>query len=451
MENSQDLPDWTDITMSNMVETVSSFFDYSEQIVVGVSGGADSMALLHCLYISGKNFQLIAAHLNHNLRGKESDEDQEFVKSFCFRRGIRFVLKSVYISEIARREGISVELCGRNERYRFFEQFGCRIATAHTLSDRVETMLLNISRGAGLKGICSIPRLRGKIVRPLLSFSRDEIESYCRKNSIKYRNDSTNFSDEYTRNKIRHHIIPEFKRLNSCFEKHALNMFDCLEKDEKYLSQVAKAEFDRAFVEGGLKLSYINKLDYSIKIRVLSLLLKGRDIFVTNEMLVRILNICEKQVGQESLPKKNMAVVRRGILFIEKIFNLEPFDVVLPKKTEFLYKNLRIIRCNIKQCDCFSQKTKYLFLFKADCDKIVGDVHVRSRREGDRIKLPKRPTKKLKSLLQEKRASSFKRSQVVVLADDNGPFWARGFGLDSRALLDKNSKNVLLIFELFSF
>ncbi len=440
MENSQDLSDWTNITMSNMVETVSSFFDYSEQIVVGVSGGADSMTLLHCLYISDKNFQLIAAHLNHNLRGKESDEDQEFVRSFCFRRGIRFVLKSVYISKIARHGGISVELCGRNERYRFFEQFGCRIATAHTLSDRVETMLLNISRGAGLKGICSIPRLRGKIVRPLLSFSRDEIEAYCRKNSIEYRNDSTNFSDEYTRNKIRHHIVPEFKRLNSCFEKHVLNMFDCLEKDEKYLSQVAKTEFDRAFVEGGLKVSHINKLDYSIKIRVLSMLLKDCEIFVTNEMLIRILNICE-----------NMAVVRRGRLFIEKIFNLEPFDVVLPKKTEFVYKNLLFIRCNAKQCDYFAQKTKYLFLFKADYDKIVGDVHIRSRREGDRLKLPKRPTKKLKSLLQEKRASSFKRSQFVVLADDNGPFWARGFGLDSRALLDKNSKNVLLIFELFSF
>ena len=95
--------------------------------------------------------------------------------------------------------------------------------------------------------------------------------------------------------------------------------------------------------------------------------------------------------------------------------------------------------------------TGFLVDNKADCDKILGDVHVRSRREGDRIKLPKRPTKKLKSLLQEKRASSFKRSQIVVLADDNGPFWARGFGLDSRALVDKNSKNVLLVFELFSF
>ena len=437
--------------MSNIVETVSSFFEYSEQIVVGVSGGADSMTLLHCLYVSDKNFQLIAAHLNHNLRGKESDDDQKFVRDWCFERGIRFVCKSADISRIAKLEGISVELCGRNERYGFFEKFGCRIATAHTLSDRIETMFLNIARGTGIKGICSIPRFRGKIVRPLLSFSRDEIEAYCRKNSIEYRNDSTNFSDEYTRNKIRHHVVPEFRRINNCFERHVLNMFEGLEKDEKYLTKVAKNEFERAVVEGGLKLSYLNKLDYSVKIRVLNLFLKSKDIFVTNEMLIRMLNICEKELGRESLPKKNMAVIRRGILFIEKIFNLETFDVVLPKKTEFLYKNLLVIRCDIEQCDYFSQKTKYSFLFKADCDKIVGDIHIRSRQKGDRIKLAKRPNKKLKSLLQEERLSFFKRSQVVVLADDNGPFWVRGFGLDVRANLDKNSKNVLLIFEFFSF
>ena len=125
--------------------------------------------------------------------------------------------------------------------------------------------------------------------------------------------------------------------------------------------------------------------------------------------------------------------------------------MVLQKETEFSYNNLLLIRCDIVQCDYFSQKTKYLFLFKADYDKIVGDVHIRSRQKGDRLKLSKRPTKKLKSLLCEQRLSFFKRSQIVVLADDNGPFWVRGFGLDSRALLNKNSKNVLLIFEFFSF
>ena len=383
--------------MSNMVQEVASFFDYAEQIVVGVSGGADSMTLLHCLHVSNKNFQLIVAHMNHNLRGQESDDDQKFVEDWCFKRGIRFVCKSANIAKIARREGISIELSGRNERYKFFESFGCRIATAHTLSDRVETMLLNIVRGTGLKGICSIPRRRGKIVRPLLSFAREEIEAYCRQNYIKYRNDSTNFTDEYMRNRIRHHVVFEFKRLSNCFEKHVANMLNGLEKDEEYLNSVAKNEFNRAIVEGGLKISYINKLDYSIKIRVLSMFLKNSDIFVTNEMLIRVFNVCTKGFGRESLPKKNMAVVRKGILFIEKIFDVLPFDIVLPKKSEFLYKNLQIIRCNIEQCDYFSKKTKYLFLFKADYDKILGDVHVRSRLAGDKIKLLKRPTKKLKS------------------------------------------------------
>ena len=446
MESLLDLWDWIGITMSNMVSVVSSFFDYGEQIVVGVSGGADSMTLLHCLYSSNKNFQLIVAHVNHNLRGKESDDDQKFVEDWCKKHSVRFVCKNVDIIKISENKKISVELSGRNERYKFFDELGGRIATAHTLSDRVETMLFNISRGTGLKGLCSIPNIRGKIVRPLLSFTRDEIENYCNEHGLKYRNDATNFTDKYTRNRIRHHVVSELKNINDQFEKHVLCLLDGLIKDEEYLSNIAKNELSKHTTNDGLELKYVIKLEYSIKIRVIDLFLKRNNISPSYEILIRILKLCEAGKGKQSLPQDNMAVIRKGILFIEKICVIEDFDIVLKDNMEFLHKKLHIIKCCIEQYDYFVNKIKHSFLFVADYDKILGDIHIRNRIPGDKLKLLNRPTKKLKVLMQEKRVSFLERSKMVVMSDELGPFWVSGFGLDSRVFIDNNTKRVLLIF-----
>lgn len=432
--------------MSKIVSVVSSFFDYGEQIVVGVSGGADSMTLLHCLHSSNKNFQLIVAHVNHNLRGKESDDDQKFVEDWCKKHSIRFICKSVDIAKISEDNKTSIELSGRKERYKFFDELGGRIATAHTLSDRVETMLFNISRGTGLKGLCSIPNIRGKIVRPLLSFTRDEIENYCNENGLKYRNDATNFMDKYTRNRIRHRVVSELKNINDKFEKHVLYLLDGLTKDEEYLSNVANSELNRHIIGNGLKLKSVVNLEYSIKIRVIDLFLKKNNISPSYEILVRILNLCEIGKGKQSLPQGNMAVIRKGILFIEQMCMAEDFDVVFTDDMEFLYKNLHIIKCYIEQYDYFFNKIKHSFLFVADYDRILGDIHIRNRIPGDKLKLLNRPTKKLKVLLQEKRVSFLERSKMIVMADETGPFWVSSFGLDSRVLIDNNTKRVLLIF-----
>lgn len=446
MENLLDLLDWIGITMSNIVSVVSSFFDYGEQIVVGVSGGADSMTLLHCLYNSNKNFQLIVAHVNHNIRGKESDDDQKFVENWCKERSIRFICKSVDVVKISENQKISVELSGRNERYKFFDEIGGRIATAHTLSDCVETMLFNISRGTGLKGLCSIPDVRGKIVRPLLSFTRDEIEIYCDEQGLDYRNDTTNFMDKYTRNRIRHHVVSELKNINNQFEKHVLCLLNGLKKDEEYLNNIAKYELSKNIVEHGLKLKLVVKLEYSIKIRVIDLFLKKNNISPSYEILIRVLELCETGKGRQSLPQNNMAIIRKGILFIEKMYLVKDFDIVLPDNMEFLYKNLHIIKCCIEQYDYFVNKIKHSFLFVADYDKILGDIHIRNRIPGDKLKLLNRPTKKLKVLMQEKRVSFLERSRMVVMSDDLGPFWVSTFGLDIRVLVDNSTERVLLIF-----
>lgn len=448
MVNLQDLLDWICDTVNNICDKVSSFFEYGEQIVVGVSGGADSMALIHCLYISNKNFQLIAAHLNHGLRGEESDSDEMFVSNWCKERGIRFVYKRLDIGQIAKKKHISIELSGRNERYKFFNKIGGRIATAHTLSDRVETMIFNMTRGTGTRGLCSTKYIRDNIVRPLLFFTRAEIEQYCKLNGVAYRNDSSNDSDDYTRNKIRHHVVAKLKSINPHFENHVGRLLDGLVYDEEFLTKISNQELKKAMSKGGIDVKYVNSLEYSIKIRVIDSFLKTSGVLTTYEMLMRVMTICKNGCGKQSLPDDKFAAIHRGILYVESKSVLKPFDILLPDVSKYYYKDLYFVICDISQYEYFLNITQHLFLFMLDYGKILGDIHIHSRHNGDKLKLLNRPTKTVKSLIQESGITNEDRDKLIFLSDDRGLFWAKSFGPDVRVLPDKTTKKVILIFEL---
>lgn len=426
---------------------VDGFFKQGEEIVVGVSGGADSMALLHCLMSSEKKFKLVVAHFNHNLRGSESDDDENFVRNFCFENGLKFVCKSLVISQIARKNRVSVELAGRVERYRFFEQFGITIATAHTLSDRIETMLFNMVRGCRLKGLCSIPSQRGKIKRPLISFTRHDIELYCFENRLSYRNDSSNFSLKYSRNRIRHRVVPEFRLLNSNFEASVARMLNGLEQDEAYFFEIVVGILKSELVEQGLKLKNLVLKPFSIKSRVVFEFLKQSGVEPSFKVVSRVLDLMQKGVGRLGISKNRSIVCRNGLLFVETMKEFKKFDFIFPQAVEFSYKNFYFIRAKISYFNYFLNKLPHLFLFKFDYDKIKGLVHLRNRQNGDRIKLRNRPTKKLKCLMQEARIDLQRRDEIVVLADDCGPFWVCGFGLDERVLVDEQTENLMMVFE----
>lgn len=437
--------------MSNvkcMVETVSSFFEIGEQVVVGVSGGADSMALLHCLKSSGKNLNIVAAHLNHGLRGQESKRDENFVRGYCLKHNICFVCKYVDVKTLSKKFNISVEECGRNSRYSFFYSVGGRVATAHTLSDLVETFFINIMRGCGLKGLTGIPVKRGRVVRPLLNFTRKDIECYCKINNIDFVNDSTNFEDIYLRNRVRLNVIPALVGISSNFEHKLLNTVNAIKEDEEFLDCVADRSLEKSMLYGGLNLKYIKNLHVSIKVRLLAKFLRMHMLSPTSNMLNQLLNICSLGVGRQSLPKNMFATIRRGILYIEHYSCFKQFKILLPKTIEFFYKKLYFIRCNAKKYTHFLNSVDYLFLFKFDCDKISGDVYIRGRSEKDKIKLLNRPTKTLKCLMQEKRLSKKNRDSTIILADDAGPFWVYGFGADVRVLPNEESLHLCLVFEI---
>lgn len=431
-----------------IIEKVESFFNIGEQIVVAVSGGADSMVLLHSLKSSKKNFNLIVAHLNHNLRGQESKRDEEFVKKFCRENDILFICKSLDIAKIAKEEKISLEECGRNKRYEFFNEIGGIIATAHTLSDVVETFFLNILRGTALKGLVSIPQKRGKIVRPILQFTRDEIENYCKENKICYVNDSTNFEEKFLRNKIRLNVIPAIKKIDGFFEKNLLKTLNYIKLDENFLSEFALKKFHETKFNEGIILKKFNILEEAIKLRVLEKFFKLKKIPISSNLLLRVLAICSKGFGKQSIPQRKFAVIKRGILYIEEEKKLKEFEILINDQfNSFTYKNLYFIKCDVKNYKYFLNKINYLFLFKIDYDKIVGNVCLRNKRAKDKIKLLNRPTKTVKAIMRENRFSYKKRNETVLLVDDVGVFWMFGVGADVRVLPNSSTKNLFLIFE----
>lgn len=254
----------------------------ASQVVVGVSGGADSMALLHLLWGRRKfcpALKVTAAHVNHCLRGEESDRDEAHVREYCQKEKIPLDVLKIDARAEAQSRKLGLEACGRAVRYEFFQGLagnGGLIATAHNLSDHVETVLLHLARGAGLRGLCGIPPVRGNIIRPLIGCTRQEIEAYCRDNEIPYVTDSTNLKTEYSRNKIRLQVLPVLKEINPSLEEAVGRMAQGLREDDDYLWAAARGLLSQASLEeGGWSCRVLSQGEKPVRVRAVRLLQEG--------------------------------------------------------------------------------------------------------------------------------------------------------------------------------
>ena len=216
------------------------------RVLCAVSGGADSMCLLHLLLQAAPEggFQVEAAHFNHGLRGDEAQRDEEFVRAQCVRWQVPLTVGRGDVGDFARREGQTIEEAARTLRYAFLEEraqaAGCtHIATAHNADDNLETLLLHLVRGAGLHGLAGIPPRRGKLIRPLLAVSRREIEAYLTEHGIPHVEDSTNTDAAYARNRLRHQVIPILRALNPRLSEHTAQTMGFLRSDNDYLNAQA--------------------------------------------------------------------------------------------------------------------------------------------------------------------------------------------------------------------
>ena len=416
-----------------------SFSLEGRHITVALSGGADSVSLLYAL-ISLRDVLKItvsAAHFNHRIRGEEADRDEAFVRRFCEELGVQLFSNSADVPEFARANKMSLELAARKLRYEFLESVAPDlIATAHTASDNLETVLLNIARGTGLKGLCGIPPVRGRFIRPICGCTREMVEKYCAEKGIGFVTDSTNLCDDYTRNKLRHSAVPVLKEINGSVENTVSRMTDVLTEDCDCLESIADREYSARKKTNGLCIKDFEKLHLAIAKRVImryyvDIMGDSADTLHINGIYSACLNS-----GRISLPQKMSATAYDGLLKIQKQDNTDlktRFTVSLSHSVNDLFTN--------------GEKVNNLLLKNSlDCDKIIGQLVVRTRESGDSVRLKnKNCTKTLKKLYTEYRIPLDKRANNPVIADDNGVVWVNGIGVADRCAADETARRVIKI------
>ena len=256
-------------------------------VVCGLSGGADSVCLLLSLFKLSKELDITveALHVNHCLRGSESDRDEEFCRNLCSKIGVKFSAEKCNVNDYAVNNSLSTELAVRELRYMIFNQYtqGKKLATAHNADDNLETVLLNLTRGTALKGLAGIPPIRGNIIRPLLEITRKEIEEYLALNKMNFVTDSTNLTDNYTRNKIRHSIIPLLREINPSLNSTFITSVDGL-RDENALIESMTDEAELHCLNSNTLINLSN-YDSVIRCRCISRLLMRNNLPVSHERI----------------------------------------------------------------------------------------------------------------------------------------------------------------------
>ena len=443
---------------SNVIAAINKYnmIKENDTIVVGVSGGADSMALLHFLLNESDNLKIkvIVAHINHCLRGEESDRDEKFVSDYCRDNGVIFYSCRSNIKSEASEYGTSVEECGRKVRYNYFnniaEKYHAKIATAHTLSDSIETTMFNMIRGTGIKGLSGIAPVRGKIIRPLIFVTRSQIEDYCVKNKIKYVTDSSNLCYDYTRNKIRLDIVPKMREINTAFEKSFLRLKEQAEDDCSYLNNIAKAELDKSMINGMYDINIISKLEKPIKSRLIIQAVYNKfNIYLQNSHIDLICEIIDNGHGTVTIPGKIYVKVENGFLRIYK-------DAPEIKNWKNKFNEGKILTDSGRKFIIeIITKNEYLSLKKTDknliykCldyDKITENTIIRNRKPGDKFTQKNRKVRKsLKKLFNEKKVPIEKRNELAIIDDGDEILWIEDIGPSEKAAVSENTKKVVLI------
>lgn len=415
-----------------------------KRVVVALSGGADSMSLLYALCELKEEYGMAveACHVNHGIRGEDAVRDENFVKAECEKLGAILHTFHFDVPALAKERGLGLEECGRQVRYEAFASLGdCLIATAHTLSDRCETLLLNETRGASLKGICSIPAVRGNIIRPLIDCAREEIEEYCSLNSIPFVTDGTNFDDVYSRNRIRLNVIPELKKINPSFEKAVSRLIESANEDEDFFREVTEKLLESAKTENGYNADIINAQHPSVRKRVLYEII-SREADVKPELvhLKMVENILEG--GSVQIIGDTVISVRNSVLVInpqtqeaeEWEYDFSDFEASFGK---------RKIKATVFNKNDLPPK-QFVHKNVLDYDAVVGKCVLRNRRAGDRIRLAGSScTKTLKKLFNEKHFEN--RNSLMILADEKGILWVEKSGCADRAKITENTEKILLI------
>lgn len=416
-------------------------FPREGKVLCALSGGRDSMCLLHILLELAPQygFSVACAHYNHRLRGEESDRDARFVEEYCRKLGIPVHVGCGDVMAHAREKGLSVEEAARELRYAFLErtadEIGAqRIATAHNAEDNAETVLLNLIRGTGLSGLGGIPPVRGRIIRPLLKVTRAEIESYLKEKGIPHVEDSTNARDDYFRNRLRHGVLPLLIELNPAFVQNVSRAADLLREDEEFIAGLARdfirENMSRNGESAALPAKTLSELPDPVSARVFRMMAGGGLSAVHIEALRRL---CSSGDPSASVDLPGMRVIREydKVVFSPPKWEKIRERALLPGRTVEIPEAELIIKCEyFEKCpEIHNSLNTFFFKYETIC----GNLSVRSRRDGDKIRiLGRNCTKSLKKLFQDAKLTQRERDLTPVLADKKGALAVYGFGMDER-------------------
>ena len=415
------------------------------KVLCAVSGGADSICLLHILWTRREELKIevAAAHYEHGIRGDESRRDAEFVRQFCEERNIEYIIGHGDVPAYAEKNSLGIEEAARILRYEFLseasEQLKCSvIATAHNRDDNAETVLFHLARGGGTAGIRGIPPVRGKIIRPLLGADRRDIERYLSENGLEHVEDSSNASDDYSRNLIRHKIIPEIEKINQNYSLSMLRTSEIMRADEECLSALA-SDFISWYYDGtSFSLSEFRKLHRAVAGRVVRALCPQNLEYVhvmsvldiaeeTEQKFVSLPGVCVECTCGRMYFHRNPIGENKSACAEKNI----PESRILPGEISVIPEAGLIISAEI--AEYHGEVNDLLTNLYLKYDEICDGIFCTSRRAGDSIRPAGRKcTKTLRQLFLEAKVPPNERGLVPVLRDKKGVAAVLGTALDER-------------------
>ncbi|BED92092.1 MAG: tRNA lysidine(34) synthetase TilS [Candidatus Improbicoccus pseudotrichonymphae] len=411
----------------------------NRSLFVAVSGGIDSMSLLHFLINNYSDIGICVVHINHNLRGNESLRDELFVRTFCEKNNMKLIVKQEEVGHLSKKNKIGVEECARNVRYGFFDQIlknniG-KLATAHSLSDSLETIIFNFIRGTGLNGLQGIYPIRDNFIRPFIEVTKNEIKNYATENKIDFVEDSSNSCTKYSRNKIRRLVFPVLQNINPSFEKNGLNFIEQMSGDNSFLDQISDLEFKK--LENDFDVNLIKNMPYAIKTRVLKKILKqflGNFCMIEYKQIKLLLNLIENSEKTFTLPSGNLIFITEGKIMVD----LKKRNKVLPT----IKNKFRIIETNMRDVGKFGDDFVDMF----DIGENVGNYVFRNRLPGDCFRPKNRNcTKVLRKFFNEIKISVEERNNLTLLGDKNKIVWIENIGVSEDYRVGINTKKVGII------
>ncbi len=422
-------------------------------IVVALSGGADSMVLLYTLAAlrETNGLRLAAAHVHHGLRGKEADRDAAFVREQCDKLHIpcEMLFADVAAERLA---GESIEQAGRRIRYAFFETVREKyrlqyVATAHHADDNLETVLLHMTRGSGLHGLCGIPPINGCCIRPLLSVSRAEIEQFCGAHNIPFVVDSTNTNTVYSRNRIRNEVVPHLKEINPQAAEACTRMTARLREEDAFLEELTATYLKQAKDGNKYRRDVLANMPPVLQKRALKRIAEGAGGDPEEKHILALVDMVASG-GAVSLPGDVRLVADTAYVFAD--VTEEPQET--PARRLVVGDTVEMGGIVYTACcisvEEFKKKRnvhKNVLKFCCDYDKIVGSTVVRSRKAGDTFHPVGGVGKTLKKFFNEQSVLPHIRANVPIVCDENGIVLIAGFSCDDRVKLDENTKRIFLL------